>query len=383
LGEGLGEGASPSPTIFLHAYNRLVPLPTAPSPAPITFRARVRRLLRPPRRLRFARSGAMFTGGALLLGVAAIATGNNLLFLLLGAMLGFITLSGWLSEQMIRSVDVTRRPPRAATAGDPARIGYDLHNRKRRMPSFAVEVGEEGMPGRAWLPVVAADAVATGRAEAQWTKRGVYPLRTVVMATSFPFGLFRKERDLEIAGEVVVWPRHDRPVREPRPSGERVRRAGETFSGAAGARGEYRGLRPYRPGDDPRDVHWRTSARLGEPVVREYERDRSQALWICLELRAADEDAAETAAEIAGSLASAAMRRGEAFGFATAEARVAPGAGPVQLERVLEALARARFRASAPRLDPPVPARECVLVTPLAAAEPGWGDVFTAERGGR
>ena len=61
-------------------------------------------------------------GGALLLGFAAIGTGNNLLFLILGGMLGFITLSGWLSEQMIRRVQVRRRVPRGVVAGR-GRIG--------------------------------------------------------------------------------------------------------------------------------------------------------------------------------------------------------------------------------------------------------------------
>lgn len=342
----------------------------------------IRRFLRPPRRLRFQKPGWIFTGGALVLGVSAIGTGNNLLFLLLGAMLGFITLSGWLSEQMIRDLDVRRRPPRGAVAGMPSRLTYELHNRKRRLPSFALEVGEEGMPGRGWLAFLHPGEAGVARAEATWHRRGVYPLEMMVLSTQFPFGLFRKERDLETPGEVVVWPRHDRPVREPRPSGERARRAGESYAGAAGARGEYRGLRPYRAGDDPRDVHWKTTARAGQPVVREYERDRAQALWICLDLRSPDGDAAETAAEIAASLAAAAQARGEAFGLATSDVRVSPAAGSVQLERVLDALARARFRPEAPRPEAPVPPRECVLVT-ARAAEAGWGDVYPAERGGR
>jgi uncharacterized protein (DUF58 family) len=357
-------------------------LPSRESAVRLWVRA-FRRMMRPPRRLRFARSGKFFCGGSLLLGVSAIATGNNLLFLLLGAMLGFITLSGWLSEQMVRRVQVRRRTPRGATAGHPARIAYELHNPRKRMPCFAVEVQEEGWDERAWVPTIAPGETATGRAEITWPARGVYPLGLLVLGTSFPFGLFRKERDLEVPGEAVVWPRHDLPVREPRPSGERVRRAGESFAGAAGARGEYRGLRPYRPGDDPRDVHWRTTARAGQPVVREYERDRSHALWLCLELRAPEGEAAETAAEIAGSLAHAAMMRGEPFGLVTGDVTVSPGTGTVQLERVLDALARARFRADAPRPEPPAAPRECVLVTPHSTADAAWGDVFTADRGGR
>lgn len=340
--------------------------------------AGIRRWFRPPRRLRFSRAGAVFTCGTLLLGIAAIGTGNNLLYLVLGSMLGFITLSGWLSEQMIRRVEVRRRPPRAMTAGQPGRITYEVRNRKRRLPSLAVEVGEAVLPGRAWVAAVDPGEMAVARAEVTFATRGVFPLELVTLATSFPFGLFRKERDVELAGEAVVWPRHDLRLREPRPAGERVRRAGETFAGAAGARGEYRGLRPYRPGDDPRDVHWRTSARLGEPVIREYERDRSRALWICLELRAGPGELAETAVEIAATLAAQASRRGDAFALATPDTRVPPGIGAAQLERVLDALARARVRGDAPRVQPPVPPRECVRVAAAGARGGGWGDVYLA-----
>ncbi|HEU0014320.1 MAG TPA: DUF58 domain-containing protein [Longimicrobium sp.] len=352
-----------------------------PRPRP-PLAARIRRWFRPPRRLRFSRAGWFFTGGSVVLGVAAIGTGNNLLFLMLGAMLGFIILSGWISEQMLRRLEVRRRVPRGAVAGTPARLAYEVRNGNRRLPSYSVEAGEAGFPGRAWIAVVEPGERASGRTELVWERRGVYALETITLSTSFPFGLFVKERDVDQEGEVVVWPRSDRPVREPRPSGERVRRAGQALAGAAGQRGEYRGLRPYRPGDDPRDVHWRTTARVGHPVVREYERDRSRALWICLDLRAADEDAAEAAVEIAASLAAAGMRRGEPVGLATQDARVRPTAGAAQLERVMDALARARFRADAPGLEAPVPRAECVLVT-AGRPSAGWGDVFTAENDGR
>lgn len=318
------------------------------------------------------------TGGSLVLGLAAIGTGNNLLFLLLGAVLGFIALSGWMSEQTLRGLEVRRRGPIAATAGEPARVAYEVRNGKRRLPSFAVEVGEAGAAGRAWIPALAAGESATARAEQAWERRGVYPLATVVLATSFPFGLFRKERDVELPGEAVVRPRTDLPVRDPRPAGRRSLAADRAHAGAVGGRGDFRALRPYRPGDDPRDVHWPTTARVGEPTVREFERDRSRALWLCLELRAPEGEAAEAAAATVASLAAAALRRGEVFALATGEARVPPGVGPAQLERVLDALARARFRPDAPRVVAPTPPAECVLVTAGPGGGAGWGDVFRA-----
>lgn len=336
-----------------------------------------------PRRLRFLRAGWIFSVGTVLLGLAAISTGNNLLFLLLGAMLGFIVLSGWLSEQVVRRVQVRRRPLRGVTAGRPARITYELENGKRRLPSFALEVGEADHAGCAFVASLEARGAVVVRLEQSWERRGVYPLTAVVLSTSFPFGLFQKERDVELPAEVVVWPRTDRPVREPRLPGERARRSGDLRVGGAAVRGEHRGLRPYRPGDDPRDVHWRSSARLAAPVVREYERDQAQALWLCLDLAAPAGAEAEVAVEIIAALAAAAAARGSPIGLQTADRRVALGSGAANLEQILEELARAHFRPDAPRLVPPAPPHECVLVTAARSTPPGWGDVFFAEQGGR
>lgn len=334
------------------------------------------RWLRSRRRLRFHRSGWALSVGAVVLGFVAIGTANNLLFLLLGGMLGFITLSGSLSELVIREVRVRRRVPHGVHAGERATVGYELENPRRHLASFAVEVGEYGGEERAFVPVVEAGASATAYAELRWERRGVYPLERVTIATSFPFGLFRKERDLDVPGEVVVWPRTDRPVREVRVASDRARWSGEVVGGAAGARGEFRGLREYRSGDDPRDVHWISTARRRAPVVRQYERDEARALWLCLDLRAAPGPAAEASIETAAAVAARAVARSEPVALETGEARVPPGSGPAQLERVLDALARAAFRPEAPPPSPPVALAQCIRVAAAASADAAWGDTL-------
>ena len=353
------------------------------------FLRRLRRWFRAPRRLRFTRAGWLFTAGALAIGVAAIPTGNNLLFLVLGSMLGFIAVSGWLSEQSIQRLRIERRIPRGVTAGRAFRIGYRVHNAKRRLPSLAVEVREPQLatvgttgPGRAaWLASLRAGASTSLRAEHQIEQRGVYRLEELTLATGFPFGLFRKERDLDLAGSIVVWPRSDRTLREARTPGRPRRRTGEIAGGAAGARGEFRNLRDYRPGDDPRDVHWRSSARLGVPLVREYERERAEALWICVDLAtasSASRDTEEEAIEIAASLARAAIERAQPVALATSDAIVDEGAGAAQLERILDALARATFRPDALAPRPPVGASSSVLVSARGRRSGAWADVFVA-----
>ncbi|MGQ0814363.1 MAG: DUF58 domain-containing protein [Gemmatimonadota bacterium] len=336
--------------------------------------ATMREWLRPPRRLRFTRTGVLFTAGVIALGFATLNTGNNLLYLLLGALLGLIVVSGWLSEQAVRGLRIVRRTPRGM-AGEPLSLTYEVTNSKRRLPSLALEFREVGAPITAFLPLVAAGKTAVARTDVSFRLRGVYRLHRFVIGTSFPFGLFVKERDVAFPGTIVVWPRTDRVVREPLRSGTRMRRGGAAPAmTSAGGRGEFRSLRPYQRGDDPRDVHWRTSARYSEPVVREYERDATETLWLALELRASEDEAAEIAVESVAALAARCIARGERVALVTNDVVVDPGSGQAQLERILEALARARFRTDAPRLQPPVPQSECVAVTTTHAS--GFGDVF-------
>lgn len=329
------------------------------------------------RRIRFTKAGLVFTLGSFAVGFAAFNTGNNLLYLLFGAMLGLIVVSGWLSEQVIRDLSVFRRPPRGVTVGNPLRIQYEVGNRRKRIPSFALEVGEVGLPGRGFLPLIRPGDHASTRSENRFIQRGVFPLEAVTISTSFPFGLFEKSRDIHLPGELVVWPRSDRRVRPPNPGGGRNPRSGSLSTGPTGPRGEYRGLRSYRPGDDPRDIHWRTSARLGRPMVKEYELDETQALWLCIDTRGEPGEKAEIAIEIVASLAAGAFKEGRRFGFAAPGHTIEPGLGPGQLERILGALARLDFTPGASRPLPPVSPRECVLVTTRPGKGHGFGDIYS------
>jgi uncharacterized protein (DUF58 family) len=328
------------------------------------------------RRIRPTAGGVAFTLGSIAVGFAAMNTGNNLLYLLLGAMLGFIGISGWLSEQAIRGLGIERRAPRAVTVGNDLRLTYEVTNRKTRLPSLAVEISEAGLPDRAFLAHVAPGDRVVTRSVNSFVRRGIYPLRTLTLSTAFPFGLFRKERDLVLPGEIVVWPRTDRPVRDPAPGSGRMPRPGPSSRGALGLRGEYRSLRTYRIGDDSRDIHWKSSARMTQPVLREYERDGAETCWICLDLRGEPGDAAEIAVETAAALAARAVAEHRPFALVAGSEVLEPGDGAGQLERALDLLARVDFEPGAPAPLPPVDPELCVLVS--MAGRGGFGDVFAA-----
>ena len=328
------------------------------------------------RRLRYTRGGVRFTVGALTVGFAAVNTGNNLLYLLLGAVLGFIALSGWLSEQALRGLEVRRVVPRGITVGRPARLSYEVANRKRRAPTFALDIAEAGLPGSAFAACVPAQGVATAKHEVQFVQRGVFPLEILTISTSFPFGLFRKEADRVLLDELVIWPRTDREVREPVAASGRARREGAASVGTPGARGEYRGLHLYRPGDDPKDIHWRTSARLGSPVVREYDRDEASAVWICLDTAAHPGILAEWCVEATASVAARALTQGRRVGLDTPQRTLPPASGPGQLEQILDALARVDFVRDHRPPRPPDDAERCVLVSIDGRGGESFGDVI-------
>src|SRR5207253_7963681 len=114
------------------------------------------------RRLKVTKLGWWFMGLTLGIGLAAINTGNNLLFLVLGMLLASIVISGVLSEQSLREVRIERRLPAGAAAGQPALIGLVARNGKKRAPSFSLELREKGgdIQGRGFLVVLGAQQTA-------------------------------------------------------------------------------------------------------------------------------------------------------------------------------------------------------------------------------
>jgi uncharacterized protein (DUF58 family) len=113
-------------------------------------------------------------------------------------------------------------------------------------------------------------------------RRGVFTSGDVVLTSGAPFGFSRSRRTLEVPGETTVVPRwfdlRSFPILEPSsfPSDVLHERA------RTGAGQEYLGVREYRPGDPQRAVHWRTTARVGQLVVREFEEEVQSRVTLVL-----------------------------------------------------------------------------------------------------
>ena len=235
---------------------------------------RLLRLLSSPRKLKFTREGKYYLGITLGVGFAAVNTGNNLLYLLLGMLLSLMLVSGVMSELSLRRLTVTRRLPVRAQVGRAHLVEIEVYNHKKRVPSYAIEVEDlrAGQPAdkRCFFLKISPSSAQVAAYRRTPARRGRDRHTGFRIATRFPFGLFEKSREVEAEGELIIYPAVD-PVRlaleEP------GRRAGGASANGRGAGDETYALRPMREGDDPRDIYWRKSTIGDQVILRERARE--------------------------------------------------------------------------------------------------------------
>lgn len=232
------------------------------------------RLSRSTRKLKFTREGKYYLGITLGVGFAAINTGNNLLYLLLGMLLSLIVVSGVMSEMSLRALTVKRRLPLRAQVGRAHLVEIEVFNHKQRVPSYAIEVEDlrAGQPAdkRCFFLKISPASAQVAAYRRTPARRGRDHHTGFRIATRFPFGLFEKSREVEAQGDLIIYPAVD-PVRLPPVEGGR---RGE--SGALAGRGsgdDIYSVRPMRDGDDHRDIYWRKSAGVQPLVLRERVRE--------------------------------------------------------------------------------------------------------------
>jgi uncharacterized protein (DUF58 family) len=298
------------------------------------------RLVRPPRTIWPTRDGVWCLLVVMGLGVAAINTGNNLLYLLVSLLLALIIVSGVLSEQSLRGLELIALDPEEIYAGRPALFGMTIANRKRWLTSYSITIeilSPTSTTRFLYLPRLDAGAERLVTWEDTLPRRGVHRLAGVRITTRFPFGLFLKAGRPILTSEVVVYPAV-LPV-----SPDQLRQLGTAGDRRARRRGrgsDLYNLRGYRTGDDPRLIHWRSSAKTPGLLVREMEAETTEDTRLVLVgTGARDAAALETGLSEAASLATHLVRLGAGVELVGPGFYVRLGRGKGHLGRLLRALA--------------------------------------------
>jgi uncharacterized protein (DUF58 family) len=298
------------------------------------------------------RAGVVYVLVTLVIGIAALNTGNNLLYIVVAAMLSAILVSGIISAAVLRYLELDVRLPEHVFAGRAVLGRIVLRNPRRFLPSFSIRVVSARKrrkkpekhwqweaatfvfpfnrpPERQWLrlpdrrlrritlqpdppgifqgmayfPYLPSHAERSADLEIAFNRRGRYREDSFAVATRFPFAFLTKARCLPLQKEVLVYPRID-PTDEVFEILPLVRGEWETFVRGRGS-DLYR-IREYLPEDSARHVDWKATAKSGSLKVREFSREDERKVCIVFDNPAAgfiSEPAYDRAVDLAASLA--------------------------------------------------------------------------------
>jgi len=361
----------------------LVALTTVPYLARRVVGNRVRDVLN----YEVTRQGLVYLALTLLIGVAALNTGNNLLFIVVAAMLGGVLVSGVVSAVMISGLEAGVHLPHHVFAGQSYAGAVLLHNR-RRLPVFSISVvppvrKAERATWRWHRSVFTYPAAGSGRrviirwpdfvctrvepppqlppvfeqgvyfpylpagyrqsAELNlcFPRRGLYAQRGVGISTRFPFSFLNKTRTVALNQEVLVYPS---VVPTEKTLDVLPLITGEMETNLRDLGSDLYRIRKYEPEDSSRHVDWKATAKSGELKVREFTREDERSLCIIFDNPAPgvlDEAHYERAVQMTASVAWHFFQENTELRFAAPE--LPPEA---DLYAFLEYLARVEPRAS-------------------------------------
>ncbi len=247
----------------------------------------LRKWIRLPRTLRITKTGWKFLAMTVVVGIAAVNTANNLLYLVFGLMLSFIMASSILSELMLRNVRLERAFPKHLFVGQAAPVTVTLRNGKRLISSFAliVEDTSAGTLSRNTayvLKVPPRDAVSATY-PVTFTRRGLHRPGKIRLSTRYPFGLFHKSATfVEFDDMLLVYPEITPLSPTAIPKG--AASVGELVSAARGQGLDLHGIRDYIAGDGSGRIHWKSSAKLAKLMTKEFHDDQRQRIALVLDV---------------------------------------------------------------------------------------------------
>jgi uncharacterized protein (DUF58 family) len=239
---------------------------------------------------KITREGWIYIGGIIVVALAALNTGNNLLFLILASLIAIILMSGILSSITLTGIEMRLEFPEHIFAGQTVRAQVELENEKLTLPSFSLRVEAattKKSPAAALLetpvyfPYVPKHQQLRQSVPITFVHRGSYRQDMFRIVTRFPFGFLQKARRVELRTEALVYPSVE-PSRDFFEILPALHGALESLSKGSGQ--DLYALRGYVPTDSARHVHWKASARSGSLMVREFTREDDCRVLLVLDL---------------------------------------------------------------------------------------------------
>lgn len=328
----------------------------------IVLGRRIGRLLsRAGRRSRVVvpREGLGYLGIMLTLAVGALLGQQNMPLLVFGLMAGPFILNGWIVYGMLKGISVCRDLPHAAATGELIAVRITASNSKRWLASHLIEVMDQIRGPEHSNLILEREASVTflripageqreGRYQIRIQQRGRYQFGPARVSSRYPLGIGERGQLLSDVEQLIIRPRIGRL----RPKWKRHQREQAESQRTSNSRpglfeDEFHRIREYRHDDNPRSIHWRSTARKGELMVREFHQDRRADVFALLDLPELDnwaEDDTERSISLAATLCVEQSRASGAgryvLGLSQAEPVIVDSRSPIAFrESALDALA--------------------------------------------
>jgi uncharacterized protein (DUF58 family) len=231
--------------------------------------------------VRLTRIGTSFVVFTVVIGFAAINTGNNSLYIALSFMLGCLLISGIASKGGLKHLVVELDGIDEAWAGRPAHGRLRIINRSPIWNVRDVIVICDELAAPLCVPIMQRRDEMIAHATFLFRRRGAVHLRRIDLYTRYPFGFFLKKRRLRLSGDVVVFPR----LLGDDVSRDRYRLVdGELHSSnRIGGGTELHSFRDFVRGDSLRRVHWKKSASAGRWIIKQNEVEAGRSVHIVVD----------------------------------------------------------------------------------------------------
>jgi len=160
-------------------------------------------------RQHITRTGLAYSGTIVVVAIVAVLSGNNLMFLILAAMLSILFVSGFVSKLVLAGLEVDLLLPPHISARRLVRANVHLKNLKRWMPSFSILLQgapDSGFEGSLYYPVVAGGAALEEPIDLFFPGAGPPRRAHVSLTTRFPFGFAERREMVSMHHDVTVYP---------------------------------------------------------------------------------------------------------------------------------------------------------------------------------
>ncbi|WP_448384588.1 DUF58 domain-containing protein [Desulfosoma sp.] len=285
--------------------------------------------------IRITRAGWIYVVLTVAVGFAAVNTANNLIYVITSVLLGFMLISGIAGKFNLEAVQVQLALPDEIYAESPAPMVVRVRNRRRFLPVFLISVHVG--PNAAFFPYLDRKSEATQTIPIHFPRRGLSPPMPVWVASLFPFGFFVRTRLVDPLPSVLVFPKLTPSPYPAAPLDRTSKGEDRSLERHTGEDHDLRSIREYQAGDPLKKIHWKSSARTGRWLTKEFSMPARDTVVVDLDqMRGHD---VEKALSCAAFVINAAARRGAAVGLFVGNRRYEPQASLAHKRKLLTVLA--------------------------------------------